>query len=307
VFGCVGSTNVVVPAIEWAVDPNKDGNFADHLDVINMSLGSSFSGPDDPDAIASDNAALAGVAVAVSAGNSGDTYFISGGPTSSSRVLSTAATVDGGQFVPAILGNAPAGVAGKKFWAAGGGFGPQSFNLTGDVVQALGVERHRPGAREVARRRMSGFAGQERAVRRHRLRSVLDRARDGKLAAAAQRVVGSSVAARARMQDFDALVIPGGHAPDRMRLRHAMIDLAREAMTAGKPVAAIGHGPQLLISAGALRGRTLTCWPSIAIDVKNAGGLYVDKPVVEDGNLITSRKPDDVPMFSEAIIKALAK
>src|SRR5438552_2176060 len=112
-------------------------------------------------------------------------------------------------------------------------------------------------------------------------------------------------AGEARMRDFDALVIPGGYAPDKMRLRHAMVDLARDAMDAGKPVAAICHGPQLLISANALRGRTLTCWPSIAIDVKNAGGLYVDKPVVEDGNLITSRKPDDVPLFSDAIVRAL--
>ena len=114
-------------------------------------------------------------------------------------------------------------------------------------------------------------------------------------------------AGEARMRDFDALVIPGGHAPDKMRMRHAMVDLARDAMDAGKPVAAICHGPQLLISANALRGRTLTCWPSIAIDVKNAGGRYVDKPVVEDGNLITSRKPDDVPVFSEAIIRALTR
>jgi protease I len=120
-------------------------------------------------------------------------------------------------------------------------------------------------------------------------------------------VTSDMAAGEARMRDFDALVIPGGHAPDKMRLRHAMVDLARDAMEAGKPVAAICHGPQLLISANALRGRTLTCWPSIAIDVKNAGGLYVDKPVVEDGNLITSRKPDDVPMFSEAIIRALAR
>ena len=113
-------------------------------------------------------------------------------------------------------------------------------------------------------------------------------------------------AGEARMRDFDALVIPGGHAPDKMRLRHAMVDLARDAMEAGKPVAAICHGPQLLISANALRGRTLTCWPSIAIDVKNAGGLYVDKPVVLDGNLITSRKPDDVRVFTEAIVRAVA-
>jgi protease I len=121
-------------------------------------------------------------------------------------------------------------------------------------------------------------------------------------------VVKSDIAAgAAKLKDFDAVVIPGGHAPDKMRMRHAMVDLARDAMEAGKPVAAICHGPQVLISANSLRGRTLTCWPSIAVDVKNAGGLYVDKPVVEDGNLITSRKPDDVPMFSDAIIKALTR
>jgi protease I len=114
-------------------------------------------------------------------------------------------------------------------------------------------------------------------------------------------------AGAAKIRDFDAVIIPGGHAPDKMRMRHAMVDLARDAMEAGKPVAAICHGPQVLISANVLRGRTLTCWPSIAIDVKNAGGLYVDKPVVEDGNLITSRKPDDVPVFSDAIIRALAR
>src|SRR5262245_30762661 len=120
-------------------------------------------------------------------------------------------------------------------------------------------------------------------------------------------VTAELAAGTARMTDFDALVIPGGHAPDKMRMRHAMVDLTRDAMSAGKPVAAICHGPQLLISAGALKGRTLTCWPSIAIDVTNAGGLYVDKPVVEDGNAITSRKPDDVPAFNEAIIRALSR
>ena len=120
-------------------------------------------------------------------------------------------------------------------------------------------------------------------------------------------VTSDLAAGAARMKDFDALVIPGGHAPDKMRMRHAMVDLARDAMEANKPVAAICHGPSLLISANSLKGRTLTCWPSIAIDVKNAGGRYVDKPVVEDGNLITSRKPDDVPVFSEAIIRALSK
>jgi protease I len=120
-------------------------------------------------------------------------------------------------------------------------------------------------------------------------------------------IVSDMAAGAARMADFDALVIPGGYAPGRMRMRHAMVDLARDAVQAGKPVAAICHGPQVLISADVLRGRTLTCWPSIAIDVKNAGGLYVDKPVVEDGNLITSRRPDDVPLFSQAIVRALAR
>jgi protease I len=119
------------------------------------------------------------------------------------------------------------------------------------------------------------------------------------------RVVSDKAAGAVRVGDFDAVVIPGGHAPDRMRMRHAMVDLVRDAMAAGKPVAAICHGPQMLISADVLRGRTLTCWPSIAVDVKNAGGLYVDRPIVQDGNLITSRKPDDIPQFTAAILSAL--
>ena len=119
-------------------------------------------------------------------------------------------------------------------------------------------------------------------------------------------VVTSDLAAgAAKADEFDAVVIPGGYAPDKMRMRHAMVDFTREMFEAGKPVAAICHAPSLLISANAVRGKTLTCWPSIAVDVKNAGGMYVDKPVVEDGNLITSRKPDDIPFFNEAIIRAL--
>jgi protease I len=118
-------------------------------------------------------------------------------------------------------------------------------------------------------------------------------------------VTSDQSAGAVRAADFDAVIIPGGYAPDRMRMRHAMVDLARDTFDAGKPVAAICHGPQLLISADVLRGRTVTCWPSIAVDVRNAGGLYVDRPVVQDGNLITSRKPDDVPVFTATILKAL--
>jgi protease I len=106
-------------------------------------------------------------------------------------------------------------------------------------------------------------------------------------------------------REFDAVVIPGGYAPDRMRMRHAMVDLVREAAAAGTPVAAISYGAQVLISAGAIRGRTVTCWPSIAIDVKNAGGRYVDRPVVRDGPIITSRKADDLAAFTATILEAL--
>ena len=89
------------------------------------------------------------------------------------------------------------------------------------------------------------------------------------------------------------------------RLRHAMVDLVRDAVEAGKPVAAIDHGPSVLINAKALSGRMITGWPSIALDAKNAGARYVDRPVVEDGCVITSRKSDDLPFFTEAIIRQL--
>lgn len=99
VFGCDGSTDVTDAAIEWSVDPNGDGDFTDHLDVINMSLGSDFGGLDDSSAIASDNAALAGVVVVASAGNSGDTHYITGSPGSAKRVISTASSVDSGSIL----------------------------------------------------------------------------------------------------------------------------------------------------------------------------------------------------------------
>jgi protease I len=120
-------------------------------------------------------------------------------------------------------------------------------------------------------------------------------------------VTSEAAAGTVRAADFDAVVVPGGHAPERMRMRHAMVDLVRDTAAAGKPIAAICHGPQLLISADVVRGRTVTCWPAIAIDVINAGGLYVDRPVVEDGGIITSRKPDDVPLFTAALLEALRR
>lgn len=106
-------------------------------------------------------------------------------------------------------------------------------------------------------------------------------------------------------EDFDAIIVPGGYAADKMRLHQPMIDLVRKAHDLGRVVAAICHGPQLLISADIVRGRRVTSWPSVAVDLKNAGADWVDEPVVQDGNLITSRKPADLPRFNKAIIEAL--
>ena len=105
--------------------------------------------------------------------------------------------------------------------------------------------------------------------------------------------------------EIDAVIVPGGYAPDKMRLHQSMIDLVKKAFNAGKIVAAVCHGPQLLISADLVRGRRLTSWPSVAVDLRNAGANWVDEPLVRDGNLITSRKPADLPMFSKAIIESL--
>jgi len=104
---------------------------------------------------------------------------------------------------------------------------------------------------------------------------------------------------------FDAIIIPGGYAPDKMRLHQSMVDLVRQAHTEGKIIAAVCHGPQLLISADIIKGRRVTSWPSVAVDLKNAGAIWVDEPVVKDGNIITARKPADLPKFNKAIIEAL--
>jgi protease I len=105
--------------------------------------------------------------------------------------------------------------------------------------------------------------------------------------------------------EFDAIIIPGGYAPDKMRLHQSMVDLVRKAHEGGKIIAAVCHGPQLLISADIVKGRRVTSWPSVAVDLKNAGATWVDEPVVKDGNIITSRKPADLPKFNKAIIEAL--
>ncbi len=106
--------------------------------------------------------------------------------------------------------------------------------------------------------------------------------------------------------EFDALVLPGGVAnPDALRTDEAAVSLVRSFMESGKPVAAICHAPWTLVEADVVRHRRLTSWPSLQTDLRNAGATWVDERVVTDGNLITSRKPDDLPAFNGALLEAI--
>jgi protease I len=100
---------------------------------------------------------------------------------------------------------------------------------------------------------------------------------------------------------YDALVIPGGYSPDHLRTNQGVVAFVRGMVRGGKLIAAVCHGPQLLIEADAVRGKTTTSWPSVATDLKNAGATWVDHEVVIDGKLITSRKPGDLAAFTDTI------
>jgi protease I len=112
----------------------------------------------------------------------------------------------------------------------------------------------------------------------------------------------------ARADDYDALVIPGGVGnPDTMRADENAVELTRQFFEQGKPVGVICHGPWMLVEAGVVRGRTVTSWPSLQTDIRNAGGNWVDQEVVVDQGLVTSRKPDDLPAFNAKIIEEFAE
>jgi len=109
------------------------------------------------------------------------------------------------------------------------------------------------------------------------------------------------------IDDYAAIVIPGGRTPDRMRTNKGLINLAKEAFQKGKVIAAICHGPQLLIEAGVVKGKKATCYVSVSTDLKNAGGIYLNKSVVVDENLVTSRFPADLPDFCREALRLLER
>jgi protease I len=106
---------------------------------------------------------------------------------------------------------------------------------------------------------------------------------------------------------YDAVVIPGGYSPDHLRTDAHVVDFVRDFAATGRVLAAVCHGPQLLIEAGVARGKQLTSWPSVKTDLLNAGASWRDAEVVVDGSLVTSRKPDDLPAFTRAILELLPR
>jgi len=112
---------------------------------------------------------------------------------------------------------------------------------------------------------------------------------------------------KARPEDYDALVLPDGVMnPDQLRINQKALEFVRGIFDAGKPVAVIGHGPWTLINAGGVKGRTITSWPTLEMDLKNAGANWVDREVVVDNGLVSSRKPDDIPAFNKKMIEVFA-
>lgn len=105
--------------------------------------------------------------------------------------------------------------------------------------------------------------------------------------------------------EFDALVIPGGYSPDHLRMNRKMVGLTRDVFLSGKPLAAVCHAGSMLVEADVADARTVTSWPSIKTDLINAGARWVDREVVEDGNLITSRRPQDLEAFSQALLRQI--
>jgi len=144
-------------------------------------------------------------------------------------------------------------------------------------------------------------------------KTVVVSQRSGDIRGWSMRDWGDSVHADATLDqadpaDFDALMLPGGVInPDRLRMDPRAVAFVKAFVDANKPIAAICHGPWTLINAGGVKGRRMTSWPSLEADLSNAGAHWVDEPCVTDGSLVTSRKPDDIPAFNEAMIALFAQ
>ena len=110
-----------------------------------------------------------------------------------------------------------------------------------------------------------------------------------------------------KIDEYDAIIIPGGKAPDRMRINKGLVQIVKDAFKKGKVIAAVCHGPQMLIEADILRCKRATCWKSVATDLKNAGAIFIDASVVVDKNIVTSRFPTDLPDFCRETIRLLKK
>ncbi|MBI3184308.1 MAG: type 1 glutamine amidotransferase [Myxococcales bacterium] len=135
---------------------------------------------------------------------------------------------------------------------------------------------------------IGGRAGEQLEGKRHEETALTDKSIDG-----------------VRPEDYDALLIPGGYSPDKLRADERFVEFVRRFDRLGKPIAAVCHGPQLLLTAGLVKGRAMTGWKTVQADLKAAGADVRDEPLVLDRNWITSRKPEDLGVFTEALLKSL--
>jgi protease I len=168
--------------------------------------------------------------------------------------------------------------------------------LAADGVERVEVEQPRDALRQVgAETDLLSLHDGEIQARNHDLEAAGTFPVDG-------------LVANASVEDYDALLLPGGTVnPDKLRLDKAAVAFVRDFVDSGKPVAAICHGPWTLVEAGVVTGRTLTSYASIRTDLRNAGADVVDQEVATDGNLITSRSPDDLPAFCAVVVETLAR
>ena len=271
VFGCTGSTGLVSQALEWAVDPNKDGDLSDHLDVVNLSLGSEFGTASDSSSRAADNAATAGVVVVASAGNSGDTYFVTGSPAAADRAISVAASADAGVTAPSLAVLSPPSVAGN-LEAATAEFGgvPPAGGTTGTLVQA------QPSDACATITNPSALAGKVALIDRGTCYFV-EKAKRAQTAGAIAVVIANNQSGLTGMSGDDPTVtIPTVQVTqaDGTRLKAALADGVRVTLSAGADVLASfsSRGPRR--DGGAAGVKPDVSAPGVSITSVQSGITY---------------------------------